>query len=198
MIFTIGHSTRALDEFVELLRAHRVSKLGDVRTVPKSRRHPHFSREALERALPAAGIEYRHFPGLGGLRKPRRDSPNSAWRHEGFRGYADYMQTPSFDAALLDLIVWAGLGAIDLNARAGAAAGPSAAGINTAIMCAEALWWRCHRQLIADALTARGIEVEHITSTTAAARHGLTSFARTDSAGRVSYPGLTDLPIAGR
>jgi uncharacterized protein (DUF488 family) len=96
IIYTIGHSTRSLEDFIALLRAHSVTQLADVRTVPKSRRHPHFVREALEQSLPAAGIAYRHFAGLGGLRKPRRDSRNTAWRHEGFRGYADYMETPEF------------------------------------------------------------------------------------------------------
>src|SRR5687767_3921372 len=107
-VYTIGHSTRSLDEFVELLRAHRIGRLADIRTVPRSRRHPHFSAEALGRSLPAIGIEYRHFPGLGGLRKPRRDSRNGAWRHAGFRGYADYMETREFRDALTDLIWWSG------------------------------------------------------------------------------------------
>src|SRR5439155_24874957 len=93
VIYSIGHSTRSLEEFLCLLETHGITKLGDIRTIPKSRRHPHFSAEALSRSLAAAGIEYHHFPGLGGLRKPRPDSPNAAWRHEGFRGYADYMET---------------------------------------------------------------------------------------------------------
>src|SRR5262249_37297984 len=105
-VHTIGHSTRTLDEFVALLRAHEIIHLADVRTVPKSRRYPHFAREALSRSLPAAGIAYRHVAGLGGLRKPRQDSPNTAWRHESFRGYADYMQTPAFQEALDELIEW--------------------------------------------------------------------------------------------
>jgi uncharacterized protein (DUF488 family) len=107
MIFTIGHSVRPLSEFLLLLKAHGVTGLADVRTVPKSRRHPHFAGEALQTSLPAAGIEYRHFPALGGLRKPRRDSPNGAWRHEGFRGYADHMQTEEFRAAVDDLLSFA-------------------------------------------------------------------------------------------
>src|SRR5688500_9271623 len=125
-IYTIGHSTRSLDEFVELLRAHEIGRLADIRTVPRSRRHPHFSAEALGRSLPAVGIEYRHFPGLGGLRKPRRDSRNGAWRHEGFRGYADHMETAEFREALTDLIEWRG-------------AGPERPGLHTVIMCAEAV-----------------------------------------------------------
>lgn len=170
MIYTIGHSTRALDEFIALLQAHGVTQLADIRTIPKSKRHPHFAGVALAESLPAAGIAYRHFAGLGGLRKPAPDSPNSGWRHAGFRGYADYMQTPAFEAALEDLIGWS-------------REGP------TAMMCAEAVWWQCHRQLVADALTARGVEVRHITSAKAAPVHTLTSFARVD-AGRVRYPGL--------
>src|SRR5205823_11429081 len=167
------HSTRTFDELVALLRAHGVAQLADIRTVPRSRRHPHFAAEALTRSLPVAGIAYRHFPGLGGLRKPRRDSPNSAWRHEGFRGYADYMETAEFEHALDDLLEFA-------------AAGERSA---TAIMCAEAVWWRCHRQLVADALVARGVDVRHIMSIDSAPPHTLTAFARAAD-GRVSYRGL--------
>jgi uncharacterized protein (DUF488 family) len=167
--FTIGHSTRTLDDFVSLLRAHGVAQIADVRTVPKSRRHPHFAGDALARSLPEAGIAYRHFPALGGLRRPRRDSRNTGWRHESFRGYADHMETPAFQTALGELIAWSGEG------RA------------TAIMCAEAVWWQCHRQLIADALVARGVGVRHIMSATSAPPHALTSFARVDE-GRVTYP----------
>jgi uncharacterized protein (DUF488 family) len=144
-------------------------QLADIRTVPRSRRHPQFVREALAGSLPPAGMDYRHFPGLGGLRKPRPDSTNTAWRNEGFRGYADYMQTATFAQALDDLVQWA--------------AQP------TAIMCAEAVWWQCHRQLIADALVARGVEVRHIISTAPPERHRLTDFARVEGA-RVTYPGL--------
>jgi uncharacterized protein (DUF488 family) len=169
-IFTIGHSTRPIDLFIALLRAQGVTQLADVRTIPKSRRHPHFAQESLRDSLPAAGITYRHLPGLGGLRKPAADSANSGWRHAGFRGYADYMQTPAFAAALDELIEWAG-------------------GAPTAVMCAEAVWWQCHRQLIADALVARGIDVRHIMSEKAAALHTLTSFARLNDQ-RVTYPGL--------
>jgi uncharacterized protein (DUF488 family) len=171
-IYTIGHSTRSWGEFLELLQAHGVHGLADIRTVPRSRRHPHFSIDALTAALPREGIAYRHFPGLGGLRKPRADSRNSAWRVEGFRGYADYMETPEFEAALSELTEWAGPGAS-----------------RVAIMCAEAVWWRCHRQLTADALVARGVEVRHITSGSPATPHQLTQFARVVD-GRVQYPGL--------
>lgn len=169
-IFTIGHSTRALDDFIALLRAHAVAQLADVRTVPRSRRHPHFSREALSVSLPAAGIDYRHFAELGGLRKPRAGSTNTAWRHEGFRGYADYMETPAFARALDDLVRWS-------------EEAPSA------VMCAEAVWWQCHRRLIADALVARRIDVRHITTLSSAAPHELTEFAKVEG-GLVRYPGL--------
>jgi len=169
-IYTIGHSTRSLDDFLALLRARRIAQLADVRTVPKSRRHPHFGGEALARSLPEAKVAYRHFAALGGLRKPRKDSRNTAWRHESFRGYADHMETPAFQQALDDLIGWSG-------------AAP------TVVMCAEAVWWQCHRQLIADALVARAVEVRHVMSAGSAPLHALTAFARTDN-GRVTYPGL--------
>jgi uncharacterized protein (DUF488 family) len=169
-IYTIGHSTRSLDDFVGLIHQHGIEQLADVRTVPKSRRHPHFAGDALSKSLPAVGINYRHLPGLGGLRKPAADSNNRGWRHPSFRGYADYMQTPAFEAALNELIEWA-------------------ADRSTVVMCAEAVWWQCHRQLIADALVARGIEARHIMSAKAADVHTLTSFARVDGT-RVTYPGL--------
>ena len=172
VLYTVGHSTRSFDELLELLRAHGVTQLADVRTVPKSRRYPHFAIDALSRSLPAAGIAYRHFPGLGGLRKPRRDSPNSAWRNEGFRGYADYMGTGEFEQALDDLLEFA-----------------SSTKQHTVIMCAEAVWWRCHRQLVADALVARGVEVRHIMTTASAPAHRLSDFARVDE-GKVSYRAL--------
>jgi uncharacterized protein (DUF488 family) len=170
IVFTIGHSVRPLDEFLKLLHAHGVRGLADVRTVPRSRRHPHFSGEALARSLPDAGIVYRHFPGLGGLRKPRRDSPNGGWRNEGFRGYADHMATREFTSALEDLIAFARRQVV-------------------AVMCAEAKWWECHRQLIADALVANGAEVRHIMSARDAPPHELTAFGRIES-GRVTYPAL--------
>jgi uncharacterized protein (DUF488 family) len=159
-----------LDELLGLLRTHGVRQLADIRTVPRSRRHPQFAIEALSTSLPAAGIAYRHFPHLGGLRKPRPDSTNTAWQHAGFRGYADYMGTRDFDDALTALIAWS-------------EAAP------TAIMCAEAVWWRCHRRLVADALVARGIEVRHIISAADPRPHVLTEFGRIEG-GRVTYPGL--------
>ena len=186
-IFTIGHSTRTLDDFLALLRAHGVNQLADVRTVPASRRHPHFAGDALARSLRQAGIAYRHVPALGGLRKPRRDSRNTGWRHESFRGYADHMETAAFQSALEDLIRWSDSGDPEKVAL-------HEVGLTTtAIMCAEAVWWQCHRQLIADALVARGIDVRHIMSATSAPPHALTSFARIDE-GRVTYPGLLNLP----
>jgi uncharacterized protein (DUF488 family) len=169
-ILTVGHSTRPLDDFVALLRRHGVTGLADVRTIPRSRRHPHFSRESLEISLPAGGIAYGHFPGLGGLRKPRRDSKNAGWRHAGFRGYADHMQTAEFAEALAALLAFATTRLV-------------------AVMCAEAKWWQCHRQLIADALVARGLEVRHIMSPTEAPPHAMTPFARTEGTA-VTYPAL--------
>jgi uncharacterized protein (DUF488 family) len=170
VIYSIGHSTRSIDAFIALLKAHGVTRLADIRSIPRSRRHPHFSLESLSVSLPAAGIAYRHFPGLGGLRKPRPDSDNTAWRHAGFRGYADYMQTPAFDASLASLTEYAS----------------DAVGV---LMCAEAVWWRCHRQLVADALVARGVTVRHIASATSAPSHELTGFARVIG-GKVRYPGI--------
>jgi uncharacterized protein (DUF488 family) len=154
VIFTIGHSTRSAAEFLSLLQAHGVAGVADVRTVPRSRRHPHFSQDALAALLSARGLAYEHFPALGGLRKPRPDSPNGGWRHEGFRGYADHMQTSEFRD---------GLDAFAMFAQ----------GRPVALMCAEAKWWQCHRQLIADALVARGMEVRHILSRAEATPHGL-------------------------
>jgi uncharacterized protein (DUF488 family) len=175
VIHTIGHSTRSIDEFIALLQHHRIARLADIRSIPRSRRHPHFASETLASSLAAAGIEYRHFPALGGMRTPRRDSINSAWRNDSFRGYADHMQTPAFQQALDELMRWAGEA--------------DTAPCGAAIMCAEAVWWRCHRQLTSDALVARGVEVRHIVSTAAPERHALTDFARVDE-GRVTYPGL--------
>jgi uncharacterized protein (DUF488 family) len=184
MIYSIGHSTRPIEEFIELLTRNRIVRLADIRSMPRSRRHPQFDGEALAASLAAAGIAYRHFRALGGMRKPRRDSINTAWRHESFRGYADHMQTPAFGQALDDLLSWAAQADEEASgARSGAG------GLGTAIMCAEAVWWRCHRQLTSDALVARGVEVRHILSLEAPKRHELTNFARVE-AGRVTYPGL--------
>jgi uncharacterized protein (DUF488 family) len=170
MILTVGHSTRPIESFLALLTAHDVRTLADVRTIPRSRHNPQFEQRALAASLEAAGIDYRHMPDLGGLRRPRPDSINTAWKNASFRGYADYMQTPPFESALDELIAVAARGSV-------------------AVMCAEAVPWRCHRSLIADALLARGIEVREIVSTTATRPHRLTSWA-TVAEGRVTYPGI--------
>ncbi len=168
LVLTIGHSTRPLQEFLELLQAHAVSGLVDVRTVPRSRYNPQFNRDTLPKALRKAGITYVHMPELGGLRHPRPDSQNAGWRNASFRGFADYMQTPEFAASLKALMKLAQEEQI-------------------ALMCAEALPWRCHRSLIADALLVRGASVEHIMSTTARQAHALTPWARV-SGKRLTYP----------
>jgi uncharacterized protein (DUF488 family) len=147
-----------------------VSQLADIRTVPRSRRHPQFEKNALDAFLSAAGITYRHFPELGGLRKPRPDSTNTAWQHPGFRGYADYMNSPAFDS---------GVDALEAFASKG----------RTAVMCAEAVWWQCHRRLLADTLLVRGVEVRHILSAAVPKPHELSEFAR-PSGRKVIYPGL--------
>jgi uncharacterized protein (DUF488 family) len=170
VIMTIGHSTRSADEFLALLRAHSVTGIADVRTVPRSRRHPHFSKESLSSFLQQHDIAYEHLPALGGLRKPRRDSPNGGWRVEGFRGYADHMETREFRDGLEALLSFS-------------------SGKRIAVMCAEAKWWQCHRQLIADALVARGVEVRHILSKGDAGPHEITSFARVNG-NQVRYPAL--------
>jgi len=170
LIRTAGHSTRPVDAFIEMLEAHAIKKLIDVRTIPKSRHNPQYNREALERSLREAGIGYEHMKALGGLRHPRKDSPNMGWRNESFRGYADYMQTAEFEAALNQL-------------------GKAAAHHAVAIMCAEAVPWRCHRSLISDALTARGYPVEHIMSATKSVPHTMTSFARVEGTS-VLYPAI--------
>ena len=167
-VLTIGHSTRPIDEFIRMLRAHDVRRLVDVRTVPGSRRNPQFGADALKSSLQAAGIEYLHMKALGGLRKPAPDSINAGWKNTSFRGYADYMQTKEFNAALERLIALAG------EKR-------------TAIMCAEAVPWRCHRSLVADALVAREIPVEHIMSESRRNAHRLTPFAKRTGF-RITYP----------
>lgn len=167
-LHTIGHSNRPLEELAALLRENGVQRLLDVRSVPRSRHNPQFNSDALARSLPAAGIAYGHRPALGGMRKPRRDSINLGWKEEGFRGYADYMQSPEFEQALAGLMAEAGE-------------------IPTAFMCAEALPSHCHRSLISDALTVRGVEVRHIMAPGKTEAHVLTRFA--DVAGtRITYP----------
>lgn len=168
-LYTIGHSTRSLDEFVDLLRAHGIRRVVDVRRYPGSRRYPHFSRESLAVSLPAQGIAYVHEPELGGRRTPRPDSPNGAWRSASFRAYADHMDAPAWQAALARVL-------------AAAEAEP------TAVLCAEAVPWRCHRQLIADAVVARGGGVRHVLGMDRADAHTLSEHARVGPDCRVRYP----------
>lgn len=167
-VWTVGHSTRPLAELIALLAAHGITRLVDVRTIPRSRKNPQFNADTLPTALAAAGIDYAHCKALGGFRHPRKDSPNDGWRNEAFRGYADYMQTEAFAHALDGLI-------------------ERAREKPTALMCAEAVPWRCHRSLIADALTVRGVAVYHIASAHRADAHRLTPFARVEGA-RITYP----------
>jgi hypothetical protein len=172
VLYTVGHSTRSLAELAAALRAHGVRQVLDVRTVPKSRHNPQFNKAALGKALRARRINYRHLKALGGLRHARKDSTlNAGWRNASFRGYADYMQTAEFDAGLKEL--------------AGVAAKKP-----TAVMCAEAVPWRCHRSMIADAWTARGGEARHIMSPANARLHKLNPMARVRK-GRVTYPAST-------
>jgi len=167
-LYTIGHSTRTLEEFVSILKAYGTKTLVDVRTVPRSRRVPQFNTENLSHSLPENQIAYLHLPVLGGLRKARPDSLNTGWRNDSFRGYADYMQTPEFESGLNEL----------MNV---------AQKHPTAIMCAEAVPWRCHRSLIADALLVRRWEVFDLFSASSVKPHKLTEFAKVEGT-RVTYP----------
>jgi uncharacterized protein (DUF488 family) len=173
-IWTIGHSTRPINEFIGMLRAHQIGLLVDVRTVPRSRYNPQFNTDTLARSLHDATLRYLHLPELGGLRKPKKDSINDGWRNLSFRGYADYMQTEEFHRALEELMVYG-------------------RDKHTAIMCAETVPWRCHRSLIADALVSRGWASRHIMSLEKAASHVLTSFAHFEN-GTLTYPKPTNLP----
>jgi uncharacterized protein (DUF488 family) len=168
IVQTIGHSTRTIEEFIALLQAHAVTRVVDVRTVPRSRHNPQFNREILPVSLQPAGIGYVHVAELGGLRHTTRDSINIGWRNASFRGYADYMQTPEFQQAIDQLIQLAHQDRI-------------------AVMCAEAVPWRCHRSLIADALLVRGIRSEDIMSATRRQVHVLTSFAKVEGT-QITYP----------
>ncbi len=168
LILTIGHSTRPIDVFLTLLRGHGVELLVDVRTVPRSRRNPQYEGAALAASLEQAGIGYVHLGTLGGLRKPRPDSPNGGWRNDSFRGYADCMQTPEFAAGLAELLKLA-------HQR------------QVALMCAEAVPWRCHRSLLADALSVRGVPVEHVIGSGPAQPHRVTPWARVEGT-RITYP----------
>ena len=165
-LYTIGHSTRGIDEFIALLAREGIRSLVDVRTFPASRRYPHFNREALADSLATRDIAYSHAPALGGRRRPRPDSPNVSWRNDGFRGYADHIATPEFRAALDELLI-------------GAAQRP------TTVMCSEAVPWRCHRTMIADAALARGARPLHVLDARTSP-HTLTKFARIDR-GEVRY-----------
>jgi uncharacterized protein (DUF488 family) len=168
VVHTIGHSTHPIDEFVAILRAHGIETIADVRTVPKSRRNPQFGQDELPGSLAAAGLGYRHLKALGGLRKTSADSPNAGWRNESFHGYADYMQTAGFAAGIAELI--------ELAEES-----------PTAIMCAEAVPWRCHRSLVGDALIVRGIEVIDIFDVRKSSPERLTAFAVVDGLA-ITYP----------
>jgi uncharacterized protein (DUF488 family) len=168
VLYTVGHSTRSLDDFVALLTRHGVRAIADVRRFPRSRKYPHFNDDFLAESLPRAGIQYLPFPSLGGRRKTSPDSVNTGWRNESFRGYADYLQTPAFEEGLSRLI-------------------EVAQKTPTAIMCAEAVPWRCHRSLIADAMGVRGWDVLDILGDSAPTPHKLTPFARVEGT-HITYP----------
>jgi uncharacterized protein (DUF488 family) len=169
-IFTIGHSTRPIDDFIHLLKSHGVQRVVDIRTLPRSRFNPHFDISRLPALLETAHIHYTHLPGLGGLRRPHPDSPNAGWRNKSFRGYADYMQTADFNRSLERCLELAGVERI-------------------ALMCAEAVPWRCHRSLVADALVVRGIDALEIASDSRVRPHTVTPFARVDGA-VITYPAV--------
>jgi uncharacterized protein (DUF488 family) len=177
LILTIGHSTRTIEEFVRLLQAHGVRLIVDVRTIPRSRHNPQFNTDSLRDSLKSVGIAYAHLPALGGLRHAKRGSLNTGWRNTSFRGFADYMQTAEFEDGLEKLL--------KLARRR-----------KSALMCAEAVPWRCHRSLIADALLMRGIRVEHILSASGSKVHMMTPFARI-RAGRIDYPGSDQNTVEG-
>lgn len=167
-IFTIGHSTHPIEEFIAMLKTFDIETLADIRTIPRSRHNPQFSQEALAAALESSGIAYRYIKELGGLRRAKKDSPNMGWRNASFRGYADYMQTAEFQKALEELM------ALAKNSR-------------TAIMCAEAVPWRCHRSLVGDALTVRHMPVEDIMSAHKSSPHKLTAFVKVRGK-KIIYP----------
>lgn len=173
-IWTIGHSTRASEEFLDLLKVNSIETLVDVRTFPGSRRYPHFNRENLRPSLADADVNYLHMPELGGRRKAKPDSLNMAWRNESFRGYADYMETAAFQTGIERLLEFARVQ-------------------RTTIMCAEAVWWRCHRSLIADYLKAAGVTVTHILGIGKSEEHPYTSAAQIVN-GRLSYRGVLESP----
>jgi uncharacterized protein (DUF488 family) len=168
VVYTVGHSTRTLVEFIDLLKTYGITVVVDVRTVPRSRHNSQFNKETLPEALKAEGIKYLHVPDLGGFRRPHPDSPNLAWKNKTFRGYADYMQTREFAENLLKLVALAKENCV-------------------AVMCAEAMPWRCHRSLIADALSVRRIKVKHILNAGSFTNHELTPFANTEGT-KITYP----------
>jgi uncharacterized protein (DUF488 family) len=180
VVFTVGHSTRTIDEFVHLLKAHGIERVIDVRAIPRSRHNPQFARDKLCSALQRFRIHYSHLPGLGGLRRPRKDSRNTGWQNASFRGYADYMETAVFKTTLTQCL------ALAKKER-------------VALMCAEAVPWRCHRSLIADALLARGVDVREITSAAATRPYVLRPWARINGTD-VTYPAAAfeDLPEGGQ
>ena len=167
-VFTVGHSTLPIERFVALLQVYGIERLVDIRTIPASRHNPQFNETALANSLKAEHLEYLHMRALGGLRRARKDSPNTGWRNESFRGYADYMQTEAFQAALESLI--------DMSRRK-----------RVAIMCAEAVPWRCHRSLVADALGVRGVPAIEILSESSYRTHTLTPFAEVHGL-QITYP----------
>jgi uncharacterized protein (DUF488 family) len=172
LVCTIGHSNRPIEEFIDLLRLNEIECVLDIRTVPKSRHNPQFNRDALPESLAAMHIAYRHIPGLGGLRHARPDSPNQGWRNASFRGYADYMQTPEF-AENVDAVA------------------ELARTTRCVLMCAEAVPWRCHRSMVADALIVRGLRVEDIIGPQKRKPHKITPFAQVDGT-RILYPALEE------
>jgi uncharacterized protein (DUF488 family) len=183
-IWTIGHSTRSIEDFISLLKKNEIKLLADVRSLPGSKRYPQFNKDGLEKSLSAHGIRYEHFPELGGRRKPKPDSRNTTWRNASFRGYADYMETEEFHDGIERLLAFArndGLGSPE-SFRGSETVTPWSA----AIMCAEAVWWRCHRSLISDYLKACDIEVMHILDANKIEPHPFTSAARLVN-GELSY-----------
>ena len=169
-IWTVGHSTRTAQDFNQILKSHKIATLVDVRSFPGSRRYPHFNREELLRSLLSSGVDYHHLPSLGGRRSSTRDSKNTAWKNASFRAYADHMESVEFKNGIKELL--------QISAQK-----------RTTIMCAEALWWRCHRSLISDYLKASGIEVIHVADERRTEAHPYTTAARIVK-GRLSYEGL--------
>jgi len=172
VVFTIGHSTRSVTEFIEIIKVYGIKKVADIRTIPKSRHNPQFNTDALSESLKAVKIAYLHMEGLGGLRRALKDSQNTAWRNASFRGFADYMQTEAFEENLDKLLA-------------------AAAKCPTVIMCAEAVPWRCHRSLIADALFIRGVLVTHIMGMNSSRKHALTPWAKVEGR-KLIYPPSPD------